>query len=305
MRFARVTGLLAASATALTSFAAAAQDVGSGKPVPGGLGFQEPVTQIAEDIQWLHNVFLLPILTIICLLVVGLLAGGVIKYNAKANPEPARFTHHALLEVAWTVVPIIILVAMIPPSLQLLYEQETPPEADIVIKATGNQWYWGYEYPDEAIAFDAYMIGQDATGLTDEVRQELVDAGYQEDEYLLATDTQVVVPVGANVLVQVVGGDVIHAWTIPAFGSKVDAMPGRINQTWFNATKTGRYFGQCSELCGKFHAYMPIVVDVVTEEEYAEWLAFAREEYAMSPAGEQRGADVAANAAADPAISTQ
>ena len=180
--------------------------------------------------------------------------------------------------------PILILVVIGAFSLPVLFKQQEIPEGDIYIKVTGYQWYWGYEYVDEGFAFDSYMIGQPATGgeymRTPEVEQMLVDAGYTPDQFLLATDTQVVVPVGKTIVMGVTGADVIHSWTIPAFGVKQDGVPGRVAELWFKAEKTGTFFGQCSELCGKDHAFMPITVKVVSEEDYATWLAGAKEEYA-------------------------
>ena len=208
---------------------------------------------------------LLVIITAISLFVTGLLAWIVIRYNQRKQPVPATFTHNSPLEVAWTVVPIVLLVFIGAFSLPVLFKQQEIPEADITIKVTGYQWYWGYEYEDEGVIFDSFMLAKD----------ELEDYGYSEDEYLLATDTAVVVPVGATVVMNVTGGDVIHSWTIPAFGVKQDAVPGRLAQLWFAAEREGIYFGQCSELCGKDHAYMPITVKVVSQDTYDKWLAEA------------------------------
>jgi len=189
------------------------------------------------------------------------------------------------------VVPIIILVFIGAFSLPVLFREQTIPVGDVTIKAIGNQWYWTYEYVDEGIVFDSQMIGSPATGgdnrLTPEVEQQLIDAGYGRDEFLLATDTQVVVPIGKTIVMQVTGADVIHSWTIPAFGVKQDAVPGRLGQLWFAAEKEGIYFGQCSELCGTFHAYMPITVKVVSEEAYADWLEEAKALYAGTLPAEQ------------------
>jgi len=254
------TGLIAAL-TSLTSRIAAAQDV-AGRPVEGGINFQAPVTSQAEDLIWLDNM-LLYIIGAIVLFVMVLLVLVIVRYNARANPKPARFTHNAVLEVAWTAVPVLILIVIAIPSLRLLDKQLSVPEPDLTIKAIGNQWYWEYEYPDQDISFAAFMLGE----------EELEANGYGADEYLLAADTKVVVPVDKDVHVLVTAGDVIHAWTVPSFGVKVDAIPGRINEVWFRAEETGTYFGQCSELCGKDHAYMPIVVEVVSQEKYDAWVA--------------------------------
>ncbi|MGB0658636.1 MAG: cytochrome c oxidase subunit II [Mangrovicoccus sp.] len=244
-----------------------------GKPTPNGVGFQQAATELAADLQWLNG-FITVIITAVVLLVVVLLAVCITRYNSKANPTPATFTHNSPLEVAWTIVPILILVFIGAFSLPILFKQQEMPEADIHIKVTGYQWYWGYEYTDEGIIFDALMLQRD----------ELGEYGYNDDEYLLATDNAVVVPVGATVVMSVTGADVIHSWTVPSFGVKQDAVPGRLAQLWFAADKEGIYFGQCSELCGKDHAYMPITVKVVSEEAYQEWLTFAKEEFAAAPA---------------------
>jgi cytochrome c oxidase subunit 2 len=252
---------LAASGAALAQQSSFSSDV-AGKPVPGGLNFQRPVTPVMENLVWLDT-FMHAIMIVICALVVGLILVIVLRYNRKANPKAATFTHHPLLEVAWTAVPVLILIVIAIPSLKLLFQElNVPPDPDLTIKATGNQWFWTYEYPDEGIDFASIMLQPD----------ELEEYGYQPDEYLLATDTRVVVPVNAIVHVLVTASDVIHAWTIPSFGSKVDAMPGRMNETWFQATETGVYFGQCSELCGVNHSYMPIVVQVVEQEDYDAWV---------------------------------
>ncbi|MEN8895585.1 MAG: cytochrome c oxidase subunit II [Yoonia sp.] len=265
------TSLWASAGLILAGAAASAQDVNQeleivGKPVLGGTGFQPAATELARDVQWLDH-WLLVLITIITLFVTGLMIWVFIRYNAKANPTPATFTHHSALEVAWTIVPIIILVFIGAFSLPVLFKQQIIPDADITIKVTGYQWYWGYEYVDDGVAFDSFMLAKD----------ELAKYGYAEDEHLLATDTAVVVPVGATIVMQLTGADVIHSWTIPAFGVKQDAVPGRLSQLWFAAEREGVYFGQCSELCGKDHAYMPITVKVVSQETYDAWLIEAKE----------------------------
>ncbi|WP_118137110.1 cytochrome c oxidase subunit II [Oceanicella sp. SM1341] len=244
-----------------------------GKPVPGGLHFQPAATELKEDIAFLDG-FLLVIITAIVLLVTALLAICIFRFNAKANPKPATFTHHSALEIAWTVVPILILIVIGSLSLPILFKQLEVPDSDLTIKVTGNQWYWSYEYPDEEIIFDSVMLQRD----------QLAEHGYAPDEFLLATDTAVVVPVGAVVRLQITGADVIHSWTIPSFGVKLDAIPGRLQETWFRVDRPGVFFGQCSELCGKDHAYMPIVVKAMEPEAYATWLEGAKEEFAMNPA---------------------
>ncbi|PVA05898.1 cytochrome c oxidase subunit II [Thalassorhabdomicrobium marinisediminis] len=249
-----------------------------GAPTPGATGFQTAATELARDLHWLDGM-LLVIITIITLLVVGLLAWVILRYNARRNPTAATFTHNSPLEVAWTIVPIVILVFIGAFSLPVLFKQQEIPEGDINITVTGYQWFWSYEYTDEDIFFESYMIGYNEGNLNDDIVAQLEEAGYSEDEFRLATDTAVVVPVGATVVMTVTGADVIHSWTIPAFGVKQDAVPGRFAQLWFNAEKEGIYFGQCSELCGKDHAYMPITVKVVDPAVYEEWLATAKEEF--------------------------
>ncbi len=245
-----------------------------GKPVDRATGFQPAATELARDIQSL-DALLLIIITVISLFVLALLVMVIVRYNQRSNPNPARFTHNTPLEVAWTVIPIVILVFIGAFSLPVLFKQQEIPVADVTIKATGYQWYWGHEYVDHDFGFESFMLGREA----------LEEYGYNEDEYLLATDTAVVIPTGKTIVVQVTGADVIHAWTIPAFGVKQDAVPGRLAELWFKVDEgeEGVYFGQCSELCGKDHAYMPITVKAVTVEEYEAWLDGAIEEYAGTP----------------------
>ncbi|KIN60284.1 Cytochrome c oxidase polypeptide II [Sulfitobacter noctilucae] len=266
-----------------------------GRPTNGEMGFQPAATRLAQDIHDLDWLILV-IITVITLFVTALILWVCIRYNAKRNPEPASFTHHTPVEVAWTVGPILILVLIGAYSLPILFRQQEIPAADITIKVVGHQWYWNYEYVDNGFAFDSYMIGAPATitaadedagaianRLDDVMVAKLEEAGYSRDEWLLATDTAVVVPVGKTIVMQVTGADVIHSWTIPAFGVKQDAVPGRLAELWFSADKEGVYFGQCSELCGQAHAYMPITVKVVSQEVYDEWLGNAIEEYAGIP----------------------
>lgn len=255
-----------------------------GAPTPGGIGFQTAATSIAADQHWLHGMLMI-IITAITLFVTALLVYVIVRFNRRANPKPASFTHNSPLEIAWTLVPILVLVFIGSFSLPILFNQQEIPEADINIKVTGYQWYWGYEYTDEAVAFESYMIGSTYTGdenvLTPEVSAKLSEAGYSDSEFRLATDTAVVVPTGAVVVMTVTGADVIHSWTVPAFGVKQDAVPGRLAQLWFRAEQEGIYFGQCSELCGISHAYMPITVKVVSPEAYEAWLAQAKEDFAV------------------------
>ena len=245
-----------------------------GKPLPEGTGFQPAVTELMRDIIWLDGMVNIIIIAI-SLFVTILLLWVAFRYNKKRNPEPATFTHHSTIEVLWTVIPIIILLFIGAFSVPILFKQQEIPVADVTSKATGNQWYWTHEYPEHEFGFDGFLLQ----------REELAEYGYSPDEYLLATDTKVVIPTGKNIVVRVTGADVIHAWTIPAFGVKQDAVPGRIAELWFNVDEgqEGIYFGQCSELCGKDHAYMPITVQAVTMAEYEEWLDAAIEEYAGKP----------------------
>ena len=272
----RLRTILTTLTTLTAGGAAFAQDLPIiGQPTQGKTGFQPAVTEVMQDIVWLDNMLLIVCIAI-TLFVMALLAICLVKYNRKANPEPATFTHHTPVEVAWTIVPIIILVFIGAFSLPVLFKQQEIPEAEVFVKATGYQWYWGYEYPDHGIEFESYMIGVDSGNqLTPETSQELADAGYSDQQFLLATDTSVVIPTGKIVVVQVTGADVIHAWTIPAFGVKQDAVPGRLAEMWFEVEEgqEGIYFGQCSELCGLSHAYMPITVKAVTQDEYDAWVA--------------------------------
>lgn len=282
----RISGLL--TSAALMAGTAGAQTLPDnlpriGVPVDGAMGFQPAATGQASDLQWLDG-FILVIITVICIFVTLLLAYVIVRYNQRRNPEPATFTHNSPLEVTWTLVPIVILVFIGAFSLPVLFNQQImPKEPDVVIKAIGSQWAWSYEYPDEEIDFGSYMLQKD----------ELAEYGYSEDLYLLATDTAVVVPTGQKILVQVTATDVIHSWTIPAFGVKQDAVPGRLAELWFEVKPgmEGLYFGQCSELCGKDHAYMPITVAAVTPEDYQIWLASLKSASLERPAD----FDVAAN----------
>lgn len=241
-----------------------------GKPVARGMGFQPASTSIAVEQQGLDHLVLW-IIGIVTLLVCVLLIWCIVRFNRRANPVPARFTHNTPLEITWTLVPVLILIVIGAYSLPALFRsQEMPENPDLVVKAIGHQWYWSYEYPNDAIAFDAVLLERD----------KLAAAGYSDDEYLLAADNALVVPVGKKVLVQVTATDVIHSWTIPAFAVKQDAVPGRIAQLWFEVDREGVYFGQCSELCGINHAYMPIVVKAVSQEKYDAWLAEAKTTFA-------------------------
>jgi len=279
MRLSRlITPGVSALAAMLASVPAFALEI-VGQPVDKLLGFQPAATDTARDAFWLDHMILV-IITIITVFVTALLVWVAIRYNSRRNPKPATFTHNSSLEVAWTLIPVVILVFIGAFSLPILFKQEEIPVADITIKATGNQWFWSYEYVGEDVAFDSYMIGSPATGganmMTPEVEAQLVEAGYSKQQFLLATDTAIVIPVGKVIVMQVTGADVIHSWKIPAFGVMQDAVPGRLASLWFKADREGIYFGQCSEICGQMHAYMPVTVKVVSEAVYAEWLAKAK-----------------------------
>ncbi|MEM8878710.1 MAG: cytochrome c oxidase subunit II [Pseudomonadota bacterium] len=264
--FARVIGLVLVATAIVAAIALPGE---AGQPVPWQLGFQEAATPVKEAIHSFHN-FILAIITVITLFVLGLLIYVMLRFNAKANPTPSKTSHNTMIEVVWTVVPVIILVVIAIPSFRLLYLEQTIPEADITIKTTGYQWYWSYEYPDQdGMIFDSIMLRDD----------ELAEG----QPRLLAVDNPMVVPVGATVKMLVTAGDVLHNWAMPAFGVKMDAVPGRLNETWFRAEKVGVYYGQCSELCGRDHAFMPIEVRVVSQEEYALWLDDAKTRFATNP----------------------
>jgi cytochrome c oxidase subunit II len=276
-----ISGIAAAGMTTLVAGQVLAQQALEiiGQPVSGGMDFQPSATELKHDIVWLDTMINY-IIGAIVLFVTGLLIYVMLRFNRKANPTPARFTHNSPLEVAWTLIPIVILVFIGAFSLPILFKQQEIPVGDVTIKATGNQWYWNYEYVDEGINFDSYMIGSPATGganmMTPEVEAQLKAAGYGKEQFLLATDTAVVVPVNKVIVVQTTATDVIHSWKIPAFGVMQDAVPGRTAALWFKAEREGIYFGQCSEICGQMHAYMPITVKVVSEAAYAEWLTKAK-----------------------------
>jgi cytochrome c oxidase subunit II len=236
-----------------------------GQPAPWEYKLQEAATPVMEEITWFHD-WLLIIITVITLFVLVLLVAVVIKFNARANPVPSRTTHNTLIEVAWTLIPVLILVGIAVPSFRLLFQELDVPKADLTIKATGKQWYWSYAYPDNGkFEFDSLMAAD-------------------KQPRLLGVDNEVVVPVNKVVRVQVTGADVIHSFAVPAFGIKIDAIPGRLNETWFKATKTGMFYGQCSELCGKDHAFMPIAVRVVSDQEFAAWVETAKKKFASNPA---------------------
>jgi len=231
---------------------------GIGQP-DGRWWLPDQVSPIGEEAAWFNDMILVPLVVGISIFVMALLAWVIIRYRKGANPTPSRNTHNTTLEIAWTLVPVLILVAIAVPSIRLLAHQYDPPRADLTVKAIGNQWYWEYEYPDHGVSFVSNMIPDDQVARTGEPRQ-------------LAVDNRMVVPVGAVVKMLVTSNDVIHAWGVPAFWTKIDAVPGRMNETWFRADREGVYYGVCYELCGARHGYMPIAVEVVSRERFAQWV---------------------------------
>jgi cytochrome c oxidase subunit II len=265
----RLLGLAVVGAALVTAGGTAFAELG--QPAPWEFKLQGSATQVMDDITSFHN-WLLITITLITLFVLALLAIIVVKFNAKANPVPSRTTHNTLIEVAWTLIPVLILVAIAVPSFRLLFLELDIPKADLTIKATGKQWYWSYAYPDNGkFEFDSLLA-------CDEARQKC------QEPRLLTVDNEVVVPVNKVVRVETTGADVIHSFAVPAFGIKIDAIPGRLNETWFKANKVGVYYGQCSELCGKDHAYMPIAVRVVSDQDFAAWVETAKKKFAANPA---------------------
>jgi cytochrome c oxidase subunit 2 len=248
------------TATAIfTALSAGAASAAVGAPTRGGINLQEPATAVMRDIHSFHD-FLMPIITVISALVLALLIWVAVRYNRRANPTPRKFTHNMFVEVIWTVVPVLILVAIAWKSFPLLYEEERIPESEITLKVTGNSWFWNLEYPDQGVMITANLLPED-------------EARAEGRPYLLATTEPLLVPVGTNVRVLVTSNDVIHSFAIPAFGIKEDAIQGRVNETWFNVDREGTYYGQCSELCGVNHAYMPIEIRAVSREEFEQWVA--------------------------------
>ena len=236
------------------------------QPKDWQLGFQNPASDGMRDIVNFHNNLLLPIIIAISVFVLFLMVYACIRFRASRNPNPSTTTHNVTVEILWTLIPCLILIVMAVPSFKILYKQDTIPKADVTVKAIGYQWYWGYEYPDENIIFESYMIEEEDLK--------------ENQPRLLAVDNEVVVPVNKVIKVLITANDVLHAWALPSFGVKRDAVPGRINETWFKAEKIGTYYGQCSELCGIKHAFMPITVRVVSEEDYQDWLSGAKIEFA-------------------------
>src|SRR6202161_2202483 len=252
-----VGALFASAATALAA---------SGEPSPWALGLQEAASPVMTDITWFHN-FLLVIITAITIFVLVLLLTVMIRFNARANPTPSRTTHNAVIEIIWTIVPVVILVAIAIPSFALMFVQLDVPTPDLTVKATGKQWYWSYNYPDNGnFEFDSLIV-----------EDKDLKPGQPR---LLTVDNEMVVPVNKVVHVLVTGADVIHSFAVPSFGIKIDAIPGRVNETWFKATMLGTFHGQCSELCGKDHAFMPVTVRVVNDSDFTAWAAQAKQKFA-------------------------
>ncbi|MES2498416.1 MAG: cytochrome c oxidase subunit II [Pseudomonadota bacterium] len=249
-----------AAAPAVSAFEHRAPEADIGQPIAGGFKIQPQVTKLGEDAQWMHNVLLMPIITIISIFVLLLLAYVMIRYRAKANPVASKTSHNTLIEIIWTLAPVLILLVIAVPSIRLLAHQYAQPKPDLTIKVIGNQWYWTYQYPDNG---DFELV---SNMLPD------AEAKKRGEPRMLAVDERVVVPVNAVVKIIVTSNDVIHSWAVPAFWTKMDAVPGRLNETWFKAEREGLYYGQCSELCGARHGYMPIAVEVVSKEKFAEWI---------------------------------
>ncbi len=262
--------LIAFVVTGVTVFcanAAFAATTGGAQPEPWQIGLQPAGTPVMEGIIWFHD-FLLWIITAIVLFVLVLLFVVMVRFNARANPVPSRTTHNTLIEVIWTIVPVLILVMIAVPSFRLLFYQLKVPKADLTVKVTGKQWFWSYGYPDQKFEFDSLMV-QDKDLKPGQPR-------------LLTVDNEMVVPLNKVVRVEVTGADVIHSFSVPSFGIKIDAIPGRLNETWFKAEREGMYYGQCSQLCGRDHAFMPIAVHVVSEQAYNAWLADAKKKFAST-----------------------
>lgn len=274
-------GAMAAAAAAPASglLGAPAAAAAEGRPEPWQLGLQEAATPVMEQVQSFHNL-LLVIITVITVFVLGLLLFVCLRFNERANPEPSKTTHNTFLEIAWTAVPVIILVVIAIPSFKLLYYQDTVVDADMTIKATGRQWYWSYEYPDHGgFQFDSFLIPDDEI---DESKGQIRQ---------LSVDNPIVLPVDTNVRIQITASDVLHAFAVPAFGIKMDAIPGQLNETWARIHEPGTYYGQCSELCGVGHAEMPIVVKAVEKDAFRDWVETKQAEHGVEPARARRLAE--------------
>jgi len=260
--------LIGSAALALAPAAALAQ-----QPAPWEMGLQAPATPVADDLHFLHNVVLNGTITVITLFVLALLIIVMVKFNRKANPNPSKTTHNTMLEIVWTAVPVLILVVIAIPSLRVLYFLDRVEDADMTVKVVGHQWYWSYEYPDhDDLTFESYMVDE-----------EDLEPGQPR---LLTVDNALVLPAGKNIRLLLTSEDVIHSWAVPSLGVKLDTVPGRLNETWVRINEPGTYYGQCSELCGVNHGFMPITVKAVTEAEFATWLVEAKEEFAEADESE-------------------
>ncbi|MFG1192251.1 MULTISPECIES: cytochrome c oxidase subunit II [Xanthobacter] len=268
---------LAAGVFAAAMFASAGANAQMGQPAPWQINLQDAATPVMENIHH-FNVLLITIITAIVLFVLVLLVIVVVRFNERANPVPSKTSHNTLIEVAWTVVPVLILVAIAIPSFRLLHLELNIPKPDLTVKVTGHQWYWSYEYPDNGgFGFDSYLVAE----------KDLKPG----QPRLLAVDNEVVVPINKNIRIQVTAADVIHSFAVPSFGVKIDAMPGRLNESWFKITREGVYYGQCSELCGRDHAFMPIAVRAVSEADFNAWVAQAKAKFASAKDAEGKFAD--------------
>ncbi len=281
---ARAAQAAAGAMMAFWGLRASAEDL-VGQPTPGGWDLQPGVTPLRHDAIFFHNVILLPIITGITLFVLGLIVWVAVRYNKRSNPIPARWSHNTAIEIAWTLIPVLILVGISIFSFKLLFAYHDMPKPDLTIKATGYQWYWGYEYPDQNVAeFVSNILPED-------------EAKAKNVPYRLAATEPLVVPVNKVVKVLVTGADVIHAFAVPSFGIITDAVPGRVNETWFKAERIGTYYGQCRELCGVDHAFMPIEVKVVSQADFDAWVAAKG---GGKPAATPTTLDAAADAASTP-----
>ena len=288
----RAAGALAGASAAFWSASASAAEGVIGQPTDGAINMQAGVTPLRNQAIWFHDWILMPIITVITLFVLLLLVLVVVKFNKRANPVPAKWSHNTAIEIAWTVIPVMILMVIALFSFRLLFDYNDMPKPDVTVKATGYQWYWGYEYPDQ-------KIGEFISNI--EPKEKAEAAG---EPYLLAATEPMVVPVNKVVRVQVTGADVIHAWAVPAFGVIIDAVPGRLNETWFKANREGVYYGSCRELCGVDHAFMPIEVHVVSQAAFDAWVAGKAPKPAPAAPAAASATAAATPAAAAPAPAT-
>ncbi len=271
MRLSRAVIRVVAASSVAASLLSASRAFADGYAHPGQIGMEPAVTPIAEYMHWFHNDLLLPIIVVISLFVAGLLLYIIFRFNEKANPVPSTTTHNTPLEIAWTIIPVLILFVIAIPSMKLLTDELVVPKSDMTIKVLGHQWFWSYEYPKDqngGFSFDSYLV-KDEDLKPGMIRQ-------------LSVDNEAVVPVGKTVHILMTSTDVIHSFTVPSFGVRIDAVPGRMNESWFRADKEGTYYGQCSKICGQDHAYMPIAFKVVSEDEYAKWLQDAKKNFASA-----------------------